>query len=58
VVDKPTPVLAPGATFDIAFPIPVGGYDPDCDFQIIVDVNNEVSESSEGNNRGSGVCIG
>jgi len=62
VVDKPTPALAPApapdSTVDIAFPIPFGAFDPDCEFQIIVDVNNVVSESSEGNNRGNGTCIG
>ena len=57
-VDKPTPALAAGATVDIAFPIPLGAFDPDCEFQIIVDVNNQVSESAEGNNRGNGTCIG
>ncbi len=57
-VDKPTPALAAGATADIAFPIPLGAFDPDCEFQITVDVKNEVGEWIEGNNSGSGTCIG
>ena len=38
-VDKPTPALAAGAQISLAFPIPPGAFDPDCDFKIIVDVN-------------------
>lgn len=53
-----TPALTPGASVDLAFPIPPGCFDPDCEFKITVDVNNEVVESDEGNNFASGVCIG
>jgi hypothetical protein len=56
--DKPTPPLAPGATVDLKFPIPPGCFDPDCEFRIIVDVNNTVVEADEGNNFASGNCIG
>ena len=54
----PTPPLAPGASVDLAFPIPPGCFDPDCEFRITVDVTNAVGESDEGNNFASGVCLG
>jgi hypothetical protein len=57
-VDMPTPALGPGASVDLAFPIPVGCFDPDCEFRIVVDVTGTVVESDEGNNFASGSCIG
>ena len=57
-VDKPTPPLLPGASVDLDFTIPVGCFDPDCEFRIIVDATNAVLESNETNNIASGVCIG
>jgi hypothetical protein len=57
-VDKPTPALGPGGSVDLAFPIPPGCFDPDCEFRIIVDASSQVVESDEGNNFASGVCIG
>jgi hypothetical protein len=57
-VSLPTPPLGPGASVDLLFPIPLGCFDPDCDFRITVDVNNQVSESDEGNNFASGTCLG
>jgi hypothetical protein len=56
--DQPTPPLAPGASVDLYFPIPFGCFDPNCEFQIVVDVNNDVAESNEGNNFASGICPG
>jgi subtilase family serine protease len=58
VIDRPTPALAAGASVDLLFPIPPGCFDPDCEFRIVVDVNNVVAESNEGNNFASGVCVG
>ena len=57
-VDKPTPGLLPGASIDLDFPIPVGCFDPDCEFRIIVDATNAVIKSDEANNLASGVCVG
>lgn len=57
-MQQPTPALAAGASVDLKFPIPRGCFNPDCEFRIIVDVNNQVVESDEGNNFASGICIG
>lgn len=57
-VQQPTPALAAGASVDLTFPIPFGCFDPDCEFRITVDVNNQVVESNEGNNFASGTCLG
>jgi hypothetical protein len=54
----PTGALGPGTSTDILFPIPVGCFDPDCEFRITVDVLDAVAESNEGNNQASGVCLG
>ncbi len=58
VVSLPTPALAAGASVDLAFPIPFGCFDPDCDFRITVDATNIVAESNEGNNTAFGTCLG
>jgi len=57
-IQLPTPPLGPGAEIDLKFPIPFGCFDPDCEFRITVDVNNQVDESDEGNNFASGTCLG
>ena len=57
-VDVPTPALAAGACVDVTAVIPAGCFDPDCEFRIIVDSAGVVTESNEGNNMASGVCIG
>lgn len=57
-ITKPTPPLAPGASANLSLPTPSGCFNPDCDFTIIVDVDNEVMEAGEGNNVASGICIG
>ncbi len=57
-VTMPTPPLGPSASVDLLFPIPPNCDDPDCEFRITVDVNNDVTESNEGNNFASGACIG
>lgn len=54
----PTPPLGPGASVDLAFPIQPGCFDPDCEFQITVDANKQVTESNEGNNIARGSCLG
>lgn len=59
-ISLPTPPLAPGQLTSppLAFPIPPGSFDPNCEFRITVDVNNQVAESNEANNIADGVCIG
>lgn len=57
-VSLPTPPLAAGASIDLFFPIPGGCFDPDCEFRITVDANQQVAESDEGNNTANGVCLG
>jgi hypothetical protein len=57
-VSMPTPPLAPGASVDLFFPIPPGSFNPDCEFRITVDANNQVNESNEGNNIANGRCLG
>ncbi|MGH2775522.1 MAG: CARDB domain-containing protein [Actinomycetota bacterium] len=54
----PTPALAEGACIDLKVPIPPGCFDPDCEFRITVDVNNDVDEEIESNNFASGICLG
>ena len=54
----PTPPLGSGASVDLNFPIPRGCFDPDCEFRITVDANNQVIESDKGNNFASGTCLG
>ena len=39
-------------------PIPNECWNPDCDFTIFVDPNEEVPETNEGNNEAAGRCIG
>jgi subtilase family serine protease len=43
---------------DLFFQIPPGCFDPNCEFRITVDLNNEVNESDEGNNIAKGTCLG
>lgn len=57
-VVQTTQALAAGASVQLAFPIPRSCFNPDCEFRITVDANNDVIESDEGNNFASGRCIG
>ena len=57
-VAMPTPPLGPGVSVDILVPIPSGCFDPNCEFRITVDANNQVNESDEGNNIAKGICLG
>ncbi|MEW5909463.1 MAG: CARDB domain-containing protein [Thermodesulfobacteriota bacterium] len=60
----------PGGAFDVQIPsidagstaegvvlVPSECWNPDCDFQIKVDVSNQVNEADEGNNSASSACI-
>lgn len=61
-----TPPLPSGAAADVSVPIPSGCFDPDCNFTINVDAEDDVEElkhdasdtSHEDNNIAVGVCIG
>ena len=53
-----TPALAPGNSTELLFNIPSGAFDPDAEFGISVDVDADVTESDEGNNTASGLCLG
>ena len=57
-VYMPTPPLGPGASVDLLVPIPPGSFDPNCEFRITVDANNQVVESNKGNNIADGECRG
>jgi hypothetical protein len=57
-ISLPTGSLGVGTSTDLLFPIPLGCFDPNCEFRITVDVLNAVAESNEGNNSASGICIG
>jgi hypothetical protein len=59
VFDLFTPPISAGITVQLApVPFPGGCFEPDCSFQIIVDVNGDVVESNEANNTAKGICIG
>ena len=49
----------PGGSFsEVTFEIPSECFDPDCDFSITLDANNDIAESNEENNSAKGICIG
>ena len=56
--DVAVPPLGPSDQVDVQVSIPVGCFDPDCDFKITVDSKNEIDESDESNNSASGLCLG
>lgn len=57
--DLPTPSIPAGGTVDLPLlEVPGPCFDPDCGFTITVDAKGEVAEANEGNNTGSGSCIG
>ena len=59
--DVLTPGIPPGGFVDLdPIPLPLGYFDPDCDFRITVDFNGDVDEGTTGeaNNSANGGCIG
>ena len=53
-----TPAIPASGSVDLGpFNFPAGCSDPDCDFTITVDFNNQVNESNEGNNIAPGRCV-
>ncbi len=57
-VIKPVPALGVGETTTVLFPVPAGCFNPDCGFEITVDVYNDINESKENNNSQTGNCLG
>ncbi|HYR74730.1 MAG TPA: CARDB domain-containing protein [Pyrinomonadaceae bacterium] len=57
-VSVPTPAISAGGSVDVTVQIPPGCFSPDCNFRITVDSTGLVPESNEGNNTGSGSCLG
>lgn len=53
-----TPAIPGQSVIEVKVPIPAGCHNPDCDFKITVDPNNQVQEPREDNNVQSGICIG
>lgn len=54
-----TPGIPAGSSTDLLFKIPGNCFDPDCDFMINVDSENQVNEvNNEGNNTANGFCLG
>lgn len=59
VTTMTTPTIPAGGTTDLLFKIPNNCFNPDCDFIIKVDSDNQVNEgNSEGNNTTNGFCLG
>jgi hypothetical protein len=58
VVTVSTPAIQPDEATDVSVPIPLGGWNPDLTFRIVVDYHNEVDESSKFNNIADGTCLG
>ena len=56
--EQDTGLISPSDTVDLKFDIPAGCFNPDCGFTISVDPGTQIDESEEGNNVGSGTCIG
>ena len=52
------PPIGPGDTAEVPLNMPGACWNPDCDYQIQVDVNNGVNESDETNNTAPGSCFG
>lgn len=64
-VSQSTPPMPGGSFADVTFAIPPGCFNPDCEFTIEVDADNQVDESHgaqpdnhEANNTANGICIG
>jgi CARDB protein len=57
-VDLPTSAIPAGATVTLHVSIPGPCFQPDCPFEIEVDSKQQINETSESNNKGSGGIIG
>lgn len=55
----PTPPIPAGGSVNLPpLDMPAACYNPDCNFRITVDANNEIDESDKSNNSASGICLG
>jgi len=55
----PTPPIPAGGSVDLPpLDVPAACYNPDCNFRITVDANNEIEEADKSNNSASGSCLG
>lgn len=53
-----TIAIAAGGTIDLTpLDISAGCFNPECEFKITVDANNQIKESSETNNSADGSCL-
>jgi hypothetical protein len=58
-VSVPTPPIPAGGLVTLPpVAIPLGCFDSDCEFRIVVDSAALVAESNEGNNTAIGACMG
>jgi len=58
-IDVPTPALAPGEVRALApIDIPMGCFNPDCSFSIVLDFYDVIGEINKNNNSVIGNCIG
>jgi subtilase family serine protease len=53
---KPIPPIPAGETITISFDATLGSGDSNLDFEIMVDIYNEINETNEKNNKVSGIC--
>lgn len=55
----PTPPIPAGGSINLPpLDIPGACYNPNCNFRITVDANNEINEANKSNNSASGSCLG
>jgi hypothetical protein len=57
-VRLPTPAIPGNSSVEVLFDVPGACWDPDCNFEIRVDVLNQVNEANEANNSATGACVG
>lgn len=57
-IQLPTPAIPANSSVEVLFNIPGACWDPDCNFEIRVDVLNQVYEAIENNNLAAGACAG
>ena len=53
-----TPAIPGETVIEVNVPIPAGCFNPDCNYQIKIDPDNQVEEPREDNNDQDGNCIG
>jgi hypothetical protein len=56
-VQLATPAIPAHSSVEVIFDIPGACWDPDCNFEIRVDVLNQVNEAIETNNLAAGACV-